>query len=106
MNSASFKASAAAAAACAGLAATGAFAAPPADLTDLVGVYAIRGQNELKQRGYAQVRSTTSGGVRASYWSKGSSCVEVSVGNSRFISLEPVDYEARCAKAPAKPPAP
>jgi hypothetical protein len=105
MRSTAFHAFAVAAAAAGALAATSADAAPPADLVDLVGVYAIPGENELKQRGYAQVRSTASGGVRSTFWSKGRSCLQVSVANSRFIALDQVDYDAGCAAPPPRRPA-
>ena len=101
MNFTGLKALALAAAAAA---ATAAGAAPPADLGDLVGVYAIPGQNQLKQRGYARVRSGQSGVVRSTFWSKGGACVEVSVANSRFVALDQVDYDKGCAQ-PTKRPA-
>jgi hypothetical protein len=86
------------------LAASSADAAPPADLADLVGVYAIPGQNMLKERGYARVRASGSGVVRSTFWSKDRACVAVSVANSRIVALDPADYDSSCAKS-AKPAA-
>jgi hypothetical protein len=86
------------------LAASSADAAPPADLADLVGVYAIPGQNMLKERGYARVRASGSGVVRSTFWSKDRACVAVSVANSRIVALDQVDYDSRCAPAAKRSP--
>jgi len=98
MKSAAFKAFIVLAAAAA---ATAADAVPPAELADLVGVYAIPGQTKLRERGYTRVRARAGGVVRSTYWSNGQACVEVSVANSRFVALDQVDYDSRCAQ-PAK----
>lgn len=102
MKCAAFKALALAAAALMP-AATPADAAPPTDPSDLVGVYAIPGQNKLKERGYTRVRASESGVVRSTFWSrdKDRACIKVSIANSRIVALDPVDYDSNCA-APAK----
>lgn len=86
------------------LAAPAAEAAPPADLADLVGVYAIPGQSKLKERGYARVRASESGVVRSTFWRKDRACVEVSVANSRIVALDQVDYDSGCAPPAKRPP--
>jgi len=103
MKCAALKAFALAAAASA-LTAPAADAAPPAELAELVGVYAIPGQSMLKQRGYTRVRAGESGIVRSTFWSKGESCVEVSIANSRIVALDQVDYDSGCGQPAKRPP--